>query len=272
MHAGAVAMPGAAPVHHIDFARALLSCRRPDEALPHVERAVRAIPRDQRAIAYLGLCWRMLGHEDESRLNDYDSFVRVYDVPVPRRFANSREFNARLSEVLEQLHVSKCHPPEQTLRGGTQTHGDVLYRQEPEIQELVIGLSACIKDYIIRLPHDAAHPLASRRSEHFDFAASWSARLRPRGYHTTHIHPLGWISSAYYVQVPPEIVESDAHGGGIKFGEPDIDLGPQGTARKVIQPRVGRLVLFPSYMWHGTVPFESDQPRMTVAFDVVPKA
>jgi hypothetical protein len=85
-----------------------------------------------------------------------------------------------------------------------------------------------------------------------------------------HIHPLGWISSAYYVQVPPEIVDSDVQGGGIKFGEPDIDLGDHGTARRAIQPTAGRLVLFPSYMWHGTVPFESDEPRMTVAFDVVP--
>ena len=30
------------------------------------------------------------------------------------------------------------------------------------------------------------------------------------------------------------------------------------------------LVLFPSYFWHGTVPFVSDQPRLTVAFDAVP--
>jgi hypothetical protein len=29
-------------------------------------------------------------------------------------------------------------------------------------------------------------------------------------------------------------------------------------------------VLFPSYFWHGTLPFESDQPRMTVAFDALP--
>ncbi|HUL47329.1 MAG TPA: putative 2OG-Fe(II) oxygenase [Steroidobacteraceae bacterium] len=29
-------------------------------------------------------------------------------------------------------------------------------------------------------------------------------------------------------------------------------------------------VLFPSYFWHGTVPFASEQPRLTVAFDVVP--
>ena len=33
----------------------------------------------------------------------------------------------------------------------------------------------------------------------------------------------------------------------------------------------GRLVLFPSYMWHGTIPFHDAQPRTTIAFDVVPK-
>jgi hypothetical protein len=30
------------------------------------------------------------------------------------------------------------------------------------------------------------------------------------------------------------------------------------------------MVLFPSYMWHGTVPFRSPTPRTTIAFDVVP--
>jgi len=29
-------------------------------------------------------------------------------------------------------------------------------------------------------------------------------------------------------------------------------------------------VLFPSYFWHGTLPFSSVQPRLTVAFDAVP--
>ena len=32
----------------------------------------------------------------------------------------------------------------------------------------------------------------------------------------------------------------------------------------------GRLVLFPSYMWHGTVPFHDAASRTTIAFDAVP--
>jgi hypothetical protein len=38
-----------------------------------------------------------------------------------------------------------------------------------------------------------------------------------------------------------------------------------------VRPELGLLVLFPSYFWHGTLPFHSEQPRLTVAFDVVPE-
>jgi hypothetical protein len=40
----------------------------------------------------------------------------------------------------------------------------------------------------------------------------------------------------------------------------------------VIRPIRGRLALFPSYVWHGTVPFQDEQPRVTIAFDVSPRA
>jgi uncharacterized protein (TIGR02466 family) len=229
------------------------------------------MPQNQRALAYLGLCWRLLGDERDTLLNDYENMVRVYDVPVPQGFGSTAEFNARLNEVLGELHFATQHPPEQTLRGGTQTAGNLFVHRAPEIRALVEGLSACIADYIRRMPNDPQHPLFSRRSDKFAFATSWSVRLRRAGYHTMHMHPFGWISSAYYVDIPPEIEASDAAGGGLKFGEPDIDLGEHGQAQRQIQPAVGRLVLFPSYMWHGTVPFDSDRARTTVAFDVLPR-
>lgn len=270
LHAATVNMPGSIPNHRISFARALLACGRPDEALVQAKAGAAQMPHNQRALAYLGLCWRMLGDERDQILNDYESLVRVFDVPVPSGWSHTAEFNDRLNEVLGALHVGKRHPPEQTLRGGTQTRGNLLVRREPEIAGLADGLRQCIAEYIRGMPPDPQHPLLSRRSEGFDFSGSWSVRLRRSGYHTMHMHPMGWISSAYYVQVPPEVAESDAAGGGLKFGEPDIDIGEHGKARRQIRPAVGRLVLFPSYMWHGTVPFDSDLPRTTVAFDVVP--
>jgi len=46
---------------------------------------------------------------------------------------------------------------------------------------------------------------------------------------------------------------------------------PSLNAELSVRPELGQLVLFPSYFWHGTLPFHSEQPRLTVAFDVVPE-
>jgi uncharacterized protein (TIGR02466 family) len=270
IHDSAVNMPNAAPNHRISYARALLACDRPQEALIQAQYGAVQTPFDQRALAYLGLCWRLLGDERDEILNDYANLVQAMDIPVPAGYGSIDEFNERLIAVLEPLHIGKLHPAEQTLRGGSQTSGDLFDRRDPEIQHLAASLNHCIREYVAKMPGNTEHPLFVRRSETVGFSASWSVRLDRSGYHTMHVHPLGWISSAYYVQVPSDIVGTESNGGGLKFGEPDIDIGALGAARKHIQPIAGRLALFPSYMWHGTVPFESDEPRMTVAFDVEP--
>ena len=270
MHASAVAMPDSIPDHRISYARALLACQRPEEALQLAREGARQIPFDQRALAYLGLCWRMLDDERDAVLNQYDRFIQVFEVPVPKRFTSIAEFNEKLAAILQPLHGGTRHLPRQTFRGGSRSRGTVLNRHEPEIAELVAGMAQCIQEYIARLPRDSAHPLCARIHGRFDFADSWSVCLQRGGCHTMHIHQMGWISSAYYVQVPSETTGTDSHGGGITFGEPDINIGEHGMARRIIQPVQGRLILFPSYMWHGTVPFDADEPRTAIAFDVVP--
>ncbi|MBT8132786.1 MAG: tetratricopeptide repeat protein [Gammaproteobacteria bacterium] len=270
VHDATVKMPGAIPNHFISYARALLACGKPDEALLQAQAGAAKMPYNQRALAYLGLCWRMLGDERDAYLNDYENMVRVYDLPLPNGFASAAEFNESLAHVIEPLHYARQHPAEQTLRGGSQTSGNLFNHRDQPIRDLITGVSQCVQDYITHFPANREHPLFSRTDKHFQYAASWSVKLGRCGFHEMHTHPLGWISSAYYVQLPSEIVESDKNGGGIKFGQPDIDLGEAGEARRVIQPNVGKLVLFPSYMWHGTIPFEADDPRMTVAFDVIP--
>jgi hypothetical protein len=58
--------------------------------------------------------------------------------------------------------------------------------------------------------------------------------------------------------------------GILSFGKPGILTTPVLDAEFSVRPEVGLLVLFPSYFWHGTLPFRSEQPRLTVAFDAVP--
>jgi hypothetical protein len=94
--------------------------------------------------------------------------------------------------------------------------------------------------------------------------------LKPNGFHVNHYHPLGWLSSAFYVEVPNGALDSADREGWIKFGEPPWLTVPPMPPEHYIRPQPGKLVLFPSYMWHGTVPFTTAESRMSIAFDIVP--
>jgi hypothetical protein len=54
------------------------------------------------------------------------------------------------------------------------------------------------------------------------------------------------------------------------MGETNPDTSPALPAERWVQPEEGKLVLFPSYVWHGTQAFDRGDQRLTVAFDVVP--
>lgn len=249
-----------------ETARSLIVLRRYEEALASLgEEDV-----DQQALAYRGLAWRFVGDRRAIALNDYDRFVSASVLTPPPEHGDVASFNARLAAVLAELHTMSQHPLEQTLRGGTQTVGDLLDRSIPEIQTVRAMIEAEIARYIAALPDDPAHPFLKRKSAAFAFSGSWSVQLRGGGFHMNHVHPEGWISSCYYVALPPRVDTAPGHQGWLKFGETALHLGAREQVAKLVRPEVGKLVLFPSYFYHGTVPFEDEACRTTIAFDVVP--
>ena len=211
-----------------------------------------------------------MGDARAAHINDYDRFVKHYEIPTPEGYRDIRAFNEALGRALDSLHQSQVHPLNQTLRGGTQTYGNLFARGIREVQEARDSIEHCVRQYIEELDDDSEHPFLSRKSERFRFSGSWSCRLGQQGFHTNHIHPEGWISSAYYVTLPDVVHNSGAHDGWIKFGDTDLSLGNVERIGKIVQPQAGLLVLFPSYMYHGTIPFSSNEVRTTIAFDVMP--
>ena len=238
------------------------------------EEARQIDPHDQVALAYQGIVWRLQGDPRESWLLDYESMVRPVPVQAPQGM--SREaFFAELRQVLEALHVNESHPIEQSVRGGTQTNGFLFRLKHPLLGQLETQLRAAIASAVKGFPEEAEHPFWSRRqraptSDGLRFAGAWSVRLRGQGFHTNHIHPQGWVSSAFYVHLPREVRDASDQSGCIQFGQPMRELGLDLPPQRVVQPEIGTLVLFPSYMWHGTLPFSSEEPRITVAFDLLP--
>jgi hypothetical protein len=80
------------------------------------------------------------------------------------------------------------------------------------------------------------------------------------------VHPAGWLSSALYVVLPPESERGAGEAGWLSLGEA-TELGLPLPPIRLVEPKPGQLVLFPSTMWHGTRPFTAGE-RLTVAFDV----
>jgi predicted Zn-dependent protease len=264
------------PGIRLAFAEHLLAAGDPERAEALCAEILDREPLDQSAWAFRGTAWQLLGDPREAWLLDYGRMVSQVQVAPPAGYASSEEFFHEVRGVLETMHRMQAHPIEQTVRGGTQTNGFLFRLKHPLLRVLEQQIRLAVRETLASFPRDPAHPFWSRRldpaeGDAFRFAGAWSVRLNSQGYHTNHIHPEGWISSALYVALPVEVREGDGDAGHLQFGVPPAELGIAVAPRRVVNPEVGVLSLFPSYMWHGTVPFTSDQPRITVAFDLVPR-
>jgi len=263
--------PGATPGVFSAAAGAALLIGDPQRAEFLCQSGLRLAPFDQTCLALLGTAWRLKGDERNEALNGYDHLIRVFDLEPPDGFSSMESFNAELGLYLERLHPQTDAYLEQSLYGGTQTEGMLFGAGHALVEKARARIEQAISSYIAELKADAGHPFLARHNRNFRYAGAWSCLMRGQGFHTNHLHPEGWISSCYYVTVPGETDNHETHNGWIKFGEPSLELPLENPIRRAVQPVPGRLVLFPSYMWHGTIPLQASSPRTTIAFDVTPQ-
>ena len=250
------------------LAEAHLAAGRPEEALKAAERLKAAAPANQHALALEATAWRILGDPRYAERSDYDSLVRTFRIETPEGWSNLEDYLAALTAGLDRLHVMKAHPIGQSLRGGAQTNQNLQRSINPAIRAFFRAIHDPICQTIDEMG-PGEDPLRARNTGRYKISGAWSVNLQPGGRHVDHLHPAGWLSSAFYVDVP-RAVESEGREGWLRFGQPGIPTQPGLEAEHWVKPQAGTLVLFPSYMWHGTVPFGGEHRRMTMAFDVVP--
>lgn len=252
------------------LAAALLGTGDAQRALAQCEALLADAPDDQYLIALQTTAWRLLGDARHDAYCDYTHLVRPCLLQTPQGWPSLDGFLADLRQSLERLHDPQGHPLLfQSLRHGTETTEDLARRDDPVIRALFKAFDAPIRDYLSHIGH-GDDALRRRNRGSYRLNGSWSVRLRSAGFHANHVHPRGWVSSAFYVDLPDGMATADTPDGCLAFGEPGVVTAPRLHAQHVVRPAPGMLVLFPSYAWHGTVPFRSDHARLTVAFDAVP--
>ena len=98
----------------------------------------------------------------------------------------------------------------------------------------------------------------------------WYNRLLKHGYQQPHIHPAGWLSGCFYLKMPKPLKKSE---GAINFSLHGYDYPIVNSDIPSYQysPVEGDLILFPSSLFHKTIPFSSNDERHVIAFDTIPE-
>ena len=252
------------------YASALLACGQAGEAAVVAERMRSANPLDGNAIALLASAWRALGDGRYRRLYDYERSVWANKLDVPQGWSSLQDYLVDLGASLQRIHTLTAHPIGQTLRRGSQIDLTSGHMADVAIRAFIQAIDGPIRRYMDWLGKGEDW-LRVRNTGNWKLGGIWSVRLRATGFHVNHYHPDGWLSSACYIDVPPG-VGADSRAGWIQFGQPGIPMTPMPEAEYFVRPEPGLLVLFPSWMWHGTVPFAGNAAdnRLTIAFDVLP--
>jgi len=217
-------------------------------------------------LSHIAINNRFCSQKNHTEAFDYHSLVKSFYFQDYLDVDDFDQYWAQLVSYLKSLHTAKNNPIEQTLYGGTQTRGNLFDNEHPLLTTLLKALRNIWADYCahIRKVNNSFHYVGKGELQ---FTGSWSVALKSDGFHTAHIHPMGWISSVIYIDLPEVITADDAKQGWIYFGKPNFEPKDKIEPDHYVQPEVGKTVIFPSYMWHGTVPFKSDKHRLTIAYD-----
>ena len=92
------------------------------------------------------------------------------------------------------------------------------------------------------------------------------------GYNRPHVHPNSLFSGVYYIKTPSncgKIVITDPRPGA-QLNMPTRINGepPRHLWREVhLDAKEGRIIMFPSWLWHGVEPNQSNDIRISVSFN-----
>ena len=181
----------------------------------------------------------------------------------------SEDANTLISKIINVSRSipSEYNPKGKTTIGGLQTLPTIFDSSTDEINTLETIIRNCIQTYIETFNQKDAL-FISRWPNPFEIQG-WAVFLDKLGMQKSHNHLSGWMSGVIYLKVPR--IENSENEGAIEFSlhgydYPGKDLN---IPKKVIQPNVGSVILFPSSLFHKTIPFSSNEERISLAFDVI---
>jgi len=216
-----------------------------------------------------GRALRRLGRYAEARaLIDFDRLGRVRTIAVPDGFDTLSSFNAALlAELASPLHSSLSDRPRLRLVGGTQIE-DLEVSKGRALRTLFATIRSAAEDYF-QAPPVGSEAVAARCAPKRAELITWALVLGPDDFQARHYHAEAAVAGVYYVAAPAESLNETDVDGALVIPDSPEDLEGGDSLVRYIQPQPGRLVLFPGYLPHRTLPTRRPGERVSIAFNVV---
>ena len=244
--------------------------RRP-EALGDARTFLARHPGERLMLASYALALRDAGHVKlADALVDLERLVCITDQAAPPGWESLDDFNLQLLETVLGDGSLLAEPVGQSTHGGRQT-GELDLDSTPVLSALGQVLDTQLQAIVRQFAAEGLDPHPMMNGAAAWTLRAWATVLDAGGYQEPHLHPVGLLSGVYYVSVPADMTPAGTHAGWLEFGPPPARMAcacPPPT--RLVEPVPGRLVVFPSWFYHRTRPFESRQPRISIAFDLVP--
>lgn len=252
-----------------NLVEALVKTGATEEALELCDGPLSAYPGDPEMLAYKAIVLTAMGRQEEERtITQHDRLVMPYRPICPPGYASLKAFNEALVQHVKTHPSLVVSPPNNATRSGSHT-GILLTDPLGPFADFrdIIGQAA--RQYLRAHPH-RDHPFFERWADEWGLSV-WGVVMPEGGHQIPHIHPSGFLSGVYYPYLPPQVRSESDTEGAIEFGgaPEQFDL-PTPPTLTLVTPEEGLMMLFPSFLFHRTLPFSGDDERVSIAFDLIP--
>jgi tetratricopeptide (TPR) repeat protein len=190
----------------------------------------------------------------------------VFKTDLSKKYDFEGKFVKPTLSVLNDTRVQ--NRSQNLLINGLQTSGNLFAQENILVNEIKKIIELEIENYRLYFK-DSKEGLIKNWPDAYSLHG-WIIRMKNGGELRPHMHEKSWISGSIYINVPPKLNIND--GNLVVCLEDEAILSEsQGNKKNIIDVKTGSLCFFPASLLHYTIPFVSEEERIVLAFDVIPK-
>ena len=179
------------------------------------------------------------------------------------RYDFEKIFVEKAKSILNKNSISNRR--QSLLVNGNQTSGNIFNLKNNDTTEIQNIIRIEVEKYRTKFK-ESEEGLIKRMPAEYSLNG-WFINMKSGGNLKPHIHSEGWLSGSIYINVPPKL-KADSGNLVVSLGEENDAISTRINEKKTINVVTGSMVLFPASLMHYTIPFEAEEERIVLAFDV----